>query len=122
MTHNTKLLRANDFDLTKIIEENQHMSLCYESAFRSIEGLSAIYRKHEMLGFFTKIHQEGMEYYFDHDLTKNERVEELNANIARGNHNSAKSRPKELETKINRELTYGFALPIWASNITKSQM
>ena len=60
-----------------------------------------------------------MEYYFDPDLTEDERVEELNANLAQGNHKLAKSRPKELETKINREVNYGFALPIWASNIPK---
>ena len=43
------------------------------------------------------MHQKGIEYVFDRDLTENERVEELNTNLARGNHNSANSRPKELE-------------------------
>ena len=33
VTYNTELLRINDFDLTKIIEENQHTSLCYGSEF-----------------------------------------------------------------------------------------
>ena len=27
-----------------------------------------------MFGFFTEIHQEGMEYHFERDLTENERV------------------------------------------------
>ena len=59
-----------------------------------------------------EMYQEGMEYHFDRDLTENERAEELQENLARGNHNSAKSRPEELATKINRKVTYGFALPV----------
>ena len=106
VSHNTELLRVNDYDLTRIIEDNQHTTLCYGSEFRDIEDLESIYGRHEMFGFFTEMHQEGMEYHFDRDLTENERVEELQANLTRGNHNSAKSRPKELATKINREVTY----------------
>ena len=119
VTHNTELLRVNDFDLTKIIKDNQHTTLCYGSEFRSIEDLESIYGKHELFGFFTEMHQEGMEYHFERDLTEHERVEELQENLARGNHNSAKSRPKELETKITREVIYGFALPIWLATIAK---
>ena len=119
MTHNTELLRANDFDLTKIIKDNQHTTLCYGSEFCSIEDLESIYGKHELFGIFTEMHQEGMEYHFERDLTENGRVEEIQANLARGNHNLANSRPKELETKINREVTYRFALPIWLATIAK---
>ena len=60
-----------------------------------------------------------MEYYFDRNLNENERIEELKAILARGNQNSAKTQPEELEIEINREVTYGFDLPIWSSNISK---
>lgn len=65
------------------------------------------------------MHQKGMEYVFNRDLTEDERMVELNANIARRNDSSAKSQPKELEKKINREITFGFALPVWLSIIPK---
>ena len=94
MTHNTELLQANNYDLTKIIDDNQHTTLFYGSDFCSIEDLESIYGKHELFEFFMEIHQEGMGYHFDQDLTENERVEELQANLARGNHNSVKERPK----------------------------
>ena len=71
------------------------------------------------LDFSTEMHQERMEYHFERDLTENKRVEELQANLACGNQNLAKSRPKELESMINREVTYGFSLPVWLSTITK---
>ena len=82
VTYNTELLRANDFDLSRIIDGNQHTSLCYGSEFRSIEDLSAIYRHHELFPFFKEMHQEGMEYHYDRDLTEDERVDELQANLA----------------------------------------
>ena len=44
---------------------------------------------------------------------------ELSANLARGNHKSANSNPEELEEKMNREVQYGFSLPVWTSIITK---
>ena len=70
VTHNTELLRAKDYDLTKIIDDNQHTTLCYGSEFRSIEDLESIYGKHELFGFFKEIHQEGMEYHFGRSLAE----------------------------------------------------
>ena len=60
-----------------------------------------------------------MEYKFDCELIENERVEEQSTNLACRNHNSANSRPKDLEPKINRKVLYGFALPVWVSAVTK---
>ena len=119
VTHNTRLLEEYDFDLTKIVDEHQHTTLGYGSEFRSIEDLSSIYRQHELFSFFKVMHQKGMEYIFKRDLTEDERMAELEANIARGNHASAKSQPKELERKVDREVTYGFALPVWLSAIPR---
>ena len=119
VTHNTELLQVNDYDLTRIIEDNQQTTLCYGSEFRAIDDLESIYGRHELFGFFTEMHQQGMEYHYDRDLTESEKEEELQTNLTRGNHNSAKSCLKELETKINREVMYGFALPVWLSALAK---
>ena len=54
------------------------------------------------------MHQQGIGYRFENELTENTRVEELSANIARENHNSANSRPTDLESKIEKEVYYGF--------------
>ena len=79
----------------------------------------SIYRDHELFPFFMKLHQEGMEYIYKETLTDSERMAELEANIDRGNHKSATSKPEELKEKINRDVHYGFAVPIQKSILTK---
>ena len=65
--------------------------------------------------------QQGIEYVFDHKLSKDKRIAELAANLAQGNHNSANLDPKELEEKMDREVKHGFALPVWTSIIKQIQ-
>ena len=54
-----------------------------------------------------------MEYYLDEDLSEEERMVELELNLLRGNHQSAKKQPEKLSEKINGDVTFGFAIPIW---------
>ena len=66
------------------------------------------------------MHQKGMTYIFDCELS--ERLEGLTANLAQGNHNSAKQRPKDLETKITRKvnLQYQKYQKQWSKPVTLS--
>ena len=60
-----------------------------------------------------------MEYIYKERLTDSERMAKLKANIDQGNHKSATSKPAELKEKINRDVHYGFAVPIRTSVLTK---
>ena len=42
---------------------------------------------------------------------------ELNANLARGNHCSATKRLDILEEKLEKDVKFGFAVPVWASSL-----
>ena len=117
--HNTALIEDYNFDFTKLIEDHQHTSLSYSSEFRDIDDLTAIYHDHDLFPFFKGLHQNGMEYIYNKELTDCERMAELEANISRGNHRSATERPTELRTKLDREVEYGFSVPVLASCITK---
>ena len=119
VAHNTALLEANDYDLSKIIDANQDTSLGYGSEFRSIEDLKLLYHQHELFPFFTEMHQQGMEYVYDREFSEVERMAELSANLARGNQKTANSNPEELKEKMKGEVQHGFALPVWTSVITK---
>mmetsp|Transcript_42028 Transcript_42028/g.48575 ORF Transcript_42028/g.48575 Transcript_42028/m.48575 type:complete len:97 (-) Transcript_42028:116-406(-) len=66
------------------------------------------------------MHQKGMEYIFKGDLTEVERMAELEVNIARGNHSTVESKPKELEKKVDREVTFGFCTTSLAVSNTKN--
>ena len=58
-----------------------------------------------------------MDYILTSELTDAEQMAELDANLARGNHQSATSRPKTLMEKLYQDVKYGFAVPILASII-----
>ena len=42
---------------------------------------------------------------------------ELNANLVQENHRSATERPDTLEEKLERDVKFGFAVPVWASSL-----
>ena len=56
-----------------------------------------------------------MDYIYKRELTKNERMAELEANINRGIHKSATSCLEDLLGKVKRDVVYGFALPVCKS-------
>ena len=55
---------------------------------------------------------EGLHYKVTLDLDDMERMAKLTENILRGNHKSATSRPEDLKERVERDVTYGFALPL----------
>ena len=42
---------------------------------------------------------------------------EINANLAQGNHRPATKRPDILKEKLERDVKFGFAVPVWASSL-----
>jgi hypothetical protein len=53
-----------------------------------------------------------MDYHFDFELTEDERMAELQANLERGNHNSAKDDDEVLRKMAFKEVKHGFAIPV----------
>ena len=117
MKFNTQVLNAADNDFVSIIDQNQDTSLSYSSEFRSLPALASIYRHHDTFPFFSSVHQLGMQYESTQLLSNDERMAELNANLARGNHRSATERPDILEEKLGRDVKFGFAVSVWASSL-----
>jgi hypothetical protein len=77
----------NDYDLSKILDQHQHTTVAYGSEFRSLLDLEVVFGRHPNFAFFSDIHTNGMDYHFDYELTEDERMAELEANLERGNHN-----------------------------------
>jgi len=116
---NTELLIDNDFDLSKILDDNQDTTVAYGSEFRSLDDLKYVFGKHPNYPFFADIHTNGMDYHFDFDLTEDERMAELQANLERGNHNSAKDDDEVLKKMAYKEVKHGFAIPVAVEIIKK---
>ena len=50
-------------------------------------------------------------------LSNDEKMAELKANLAQGNHRSVTQRSDILEEKLHRDVTFGFAVLIWAASL-----
>ena len=53
-----------------------------------------------------------MSYIFKTELTESEQIEELRANICQGKHKSAKADQAKFDEMIQKDVDFGFALPI----------
>ena len=117
VAHNTQLLQDTGNNFASIIDNNQDTLLSYSFEFRSLKALSSIYRHHDTVPFFASAHQQEIYYTFTQTLSDHERMAELNANMARGNHRSATKRPEILEEKLERDVKFGFSVLVWASSL-----
>ena len=95
--HNTDLLRKYNYDLEPLLQEHQHTSLFYGHEFRPIEDLESLYGQHDLFPFFKNIHQNGMEYKYKRELTSDEKMAKLEAQLQKGNHKGAQTQEEELE-------------------------
>ena len=60
-----------------------------------------------------------MEYIYKETLTDSQIMAKLEANIDTENHESATSKPEELQEKFNRDMHYNFVVPVQKSVLTK---
>jgi hypothetical protein len=91
LAHNAKLLERFDSNLAELLDHFADTTLGYGSEFRPTEQLDRIFQGHPSFSFFRTTLKEGMNYFFEEDISEEQRVRELKANLERGNHKSATS-------------------------------
>ena len=119
VTQKTNLLTNCNYDFTKLPNNNKYMSLCNSSNVDTLANLIVIYGIHNLCPFFKGLHKNRIKHIFPQELTECERLEKLHVNLSQGNHNSATVQPKELATKLFREVASKFAVLVWVSVIQK---
>jgi hypothetical protein len=95
LEHNGRLLDRFNFDLTELLDHFADTTLGYGSEFRPVEQLEKVFAGHPNFAFFRNVLQQGMEYFFHEDISEEQRVAELEANLSRGNHKSATTEPAQ---------------------------
>ena len=119
LQHNADLLKEHDYDLSQLLPNFQDTTIAYGSEFRPIEDLRSTFRQHPNFEFFESTVLDGMHYHFTKELTDDERMAELEAQITRGNHKSATSDPEGTSKMTGKDVTKGFSLPLPASIVPK---
>ena len=110
--HNSKILAEFDFDLSKLTAHHKGSAIDYGSEFRDLSVLKLLFCNHPNYDYLESVLTEGMQYFFTRELTEDERVTELRANIIQGNHRSATGNQKVFDTMIQKDVKIGFALPV----------
>jgi hypothetical protein len=111
LEHNGRLLDRFNFDLSELLDHFADTTLGYGSEFRPVDQLEKIFAGHPNFAFFQSILQQGMNYFFHQEITEEQRVAELEANLKRGNHKSATTEPQQTAEALHKDVKFGFALP-----------
>ena len=97
LADNAGLLEEFDFDIAKLLDHFADTTIGCGSKFWPTKKPQKIFGGHPDYGFFKETLQTGMDYFFDTKIFKEQRVLEIQANLERGNHKSATSKPEITE-------------------------
>jgi hypothetical protein len=115
LEHNGRLLDRFNFDLAELLDHFADTTLGYGSEFRPVDQLEKIFAGHPNFAFFRGVLQKGMDYFFHQEISEEERMAELEANLERGNHKSATSDPLITTKALHKDVKFGFSLPFPSS-------
>ena len=112
--HNGKILAQAGFDvLGRVLKAHQLSTLGYGCEFRPPDQLEPLLGRHRHFSLLRDLLTEGMScYFYKVKLTEEERAEELEAILARGNHESAKVESNHVSNLLAKDVTHGFSVPI----------
>ena len=112
MEHNNHLLEQHDFDLEAALESQRGTTVWHGSEFRDTKQLEKIIGNHPHFDYLKKVFEGGMDYEFSSEVTEDERKEELQAQLERGNHQSALKESDRIAELLNKDVKHGFCLPL----------
>ena len=111
---NSELLRTHGFDFQKITDHQKDTILYPGAEFRSIDTLHKIWRMHRDWLTIKESINEGCTYPCKAQPSKEERLQDIETFISRGNHPSALSGENLEAVKKNyqKEVNKGWMIPI----------
>ncbi|KAL9178371.1 LOW QUALITY PROTEIN: hypothetical protein ACHAXT_000018 [Thalassiosira profunda] len=111
--HNARAIAAHDHDFASAIEANPGSIISPGSELRPFSQLGLLLGHHRDYTRFFRNSTEGIDYPA-HDLPEPTRLEELHAQIIRGNHKSAMTADvaSTVEKEMRDEAARGYAIPI----------
>ena len=114
INYNLSVLRQNDYNLHNILNPSNSLSVTsYGSEFQSVQDLDNLLCRHPRWPNLQKILENGS-HWFLNDIDDVKRKEDVDLNLLRGNHKSAKIHQDFLSNALKKEIQRGWilALPI----------
>ena len=102
-------LAKNNFDLEELLNPVKRCATSYGSEFKEVEELEDLLHKHPRWKDLKEKLTNGCEYHLE-DLPEDERLQDLQERVERGNHKSAKKNGNFLSDAMRKEIEKGWAL------------
>ena len=109
--HNLSILEDFDLDLQRAIHAVGGTTLQPGSEFKPSDILESIFAPHPLWGSMKETLDNGIFYPLT-DISEEERMNDLDEALTRGNHKSARDKPATLQHLIEADVSQGFALPL----------
>jgi hypothetical protein len=116
---NGRLLEASGFDFQSLLGTQKGTTAWHGSEFRPMTQVKSVLGDHPILEYLDEVFTSGMEYRYLWEISEEERVAELEAQIQRGNHKSATEEIEVVQKLLAREVHFGFSLPFKAELVTQ---
>ena len=118
LEHNTAILENCDWNLETFFDLQKDTTIDHGSEFRPIHQLKRVVGRHPNFPFLKAMLEEGFQYFLSRELSEEERMQEFEAQFARGNHKSAsQDNEAAAQSLMENDVKYGFALPIQAEKL-----
>ena len=98
-------------NLSDAIDANSRSTLGYGSEFRPIEVIAEIYKNHPVWDRMKNILSRGSDWPLD-PIEEEQRVADVDEALSFGNHKGAKDRSNELADLVEKDVRFGYALPL----------
>jgi len=119
LDHNINYLESCDWDFEKVFADHRGTTVDHGSEFRPIDELRTILGQHPHFATLSKMFTEGFDYHLTRELSEEERVAELSAQLTRGNHRSATDSEREVQLLLEGDVRHGFVFPVWESALLR---
>ena len=118
--HNSQLLEKASFDMEKATQFPHNTSLSYGSEFRPTTTIKPLLHRHPQWSKVEEILSKGAIYHLD-PITEEDRLNDIQHMILRGNHQSAKIEENKaaLSKSFDKEVAAQWAIPIQIESTQK---
>jgi hypothetical protein len=110
--HNSGLLQACNYDITRFLAKHQDSTLAFGSEFCPVEQLQTILGGPPNYAFFKDVLAQGMPFHFCQELSEDQPLAELDEMVARSNHKSAQESGAKVKRLLRKDVLHGFSLPV----------
>jgi hypothetical protein len=115
---NFMILKKYNFNLATAIEAQKSSSLGYGSEFQPPKTLQKIFTSHPLWQRMERLLIEGLKWPLT-ELSKRDRIEDLNKGLQFGKHKGASQKPELLKKLISDDIKFGYGLVVPRGKIAR---